>query len=162
MPQDKPKEPKPEPGPRPSDKPKDPPPKEPKEPTPRPNALSQAAFEEPIVDNASIRTNVIAADASEEEMNQARTQALCEVEVFEHRDFKGDSWRTSFGYSYVGSDWNDKISSIIVYSGWFEFYEHRDFGSEHWGPVRLGVGQYAFVGDVGIWNDTISSWKAFF
>lgn len=89
-------------------------------------------------------------------------QVLPEVTVFEHRDFQGDSWRTTFGYSYVGDDWNDQISSIIVHSGYFEFYEHADYGSEHWGPVRLGPGQYAFVGDYSIWNDTISSWKAFY
>lgn len=94
--------------------------------------------------------------------DNAENQVLPEVTVFEHRDFQGDSWRTTFGYSYVGDDWNDKISSIIVHSGYFEFYEHTNYGAENWGPVRLGPGQYAFVGDVGIWNDTISSWKAFY
>ena len=115
------------------------------------------------LDPESVRQGkVLDQNTSEEEMRDALDLVLPEVTVFEHRDFEGDSWRTTFGYSFVGDDWNDRISSIIVHSGYFEFYEHRDFGSEHWGPVRLGPGQYAFVGDYGIWNDTISSWKAYY
>ena len=102
---------------------------------------------------------VFAADASRTKATEAVEQRLPEVEVFEHRDFKGDRWRTSFGYKYVGSDWNDRISSIIVYSGYFEFFEHRDFGGA---SKLLSPGHYAFVGDYGIANDTISSWKAYY
>ncbi|MGV3616442.1 MAG: beta/gamma crystallin-related protein [Fimbriimonas sp.] len=87
---------------------------------------------------------------------------LPDITVFEHADYGGDSWRTSFAYSYVGDDWNDKISSFIIHAGSFQFFEHRDFGAEHWGPVTLGPGYYRWVGDVGIHNDSISSWHAFY
>lgn len=87
---------------------------------------------------------------------------LAEVTVFWDRDFQGKRWRTTFGYSFVGDEWNDRISSIIVHSGSFEFYGAADFGTEDWGPVLLGPGQYSWVEDYGIRNDTISSWKAFY
>jgi hypothetical protein len=87
---------------------------------------------------------------------------LPEIEVFEHVDFGGDHWRTSFGYSYVGDDWNDKISSFIIYSGSFQFFEHANFGHSSWSPVTLGPGHYRWVADVGIINDSISSWKAYY
>jgi len=125
--------------------------------------MSQQTRKGPIVDPTSIiKGAIIPQGLSPEERRKFSAAALCEVEVFEHRDFQGDHWRTSFGYSYVGDDWNDKISSIIVYSGYFQFFENVDFGSSNWGPVMLGVGQYPFVGDYGIWNDTITSWKAFY
>lgn len=85
-----------------------------------------------------------------------------DLTVFENKDFQGNSWRTSSGYSYVGDEWNDRISSIIVHSGSFLFYEDSNYGSTNWGPVSLEPGQYSWVGNVGIGNDSISSWKAFY
>lgn len=85
---------------------------------------------------------------------------LPEITVCEDIDFGGDAWRTSFAYSYVGDDWNDKISSFIIYSGYYQFYRHRDF-IEPMGGL-LGPGHYRWVGDVGIDNDSISSWKAYY
>lgn len=38
----------------------------------------------------------------------------CEATVFEHRDFKGASWRVGGNIQYVGGDWNDLISSARV------------------------------------------------
>jgi len=74
-----------------------------------------------------------------------------EIEVFEHWDFAGVSWRTSLSYRYVGDFWNDKISSIIVYSGIWRFFEHRDFKGDHW---DLGPGHHRRTPR----NDAISSW----
>lgn len=119
--------------------------------------------EQAVIDLESIKTGMVLDTTSTAKLDSRELgRVLPEVTVFEHRDFQGDNWRTTFGYSFVGSHWNDRISSIIVHSGYFEFYEHRDFAAEHWGPIRLGPGQYAFVGDVGITNDSISSWKAYF
>ncbi len=121
---------------------------------------SETTSEEPIIDETSILVGtVLAADASEEDKRSALDRRLPEVEVFEHRDFKGNRWRTSFGYKFVGSDWNDKISSVVVYSGYVEFFADRDYGGA---SKMLGPGQYAFVGDVGIGSDTISSWKTYY
>src|SRR5262249_2974520 len=38
----------------------------------------------------------------------------CEVTVFEHRDFKGRSWKVGANIQYVGGGWNDRISSARV------------------------------------------------
>jgi Peptidase inhibitor family I36 len=38
----------------------------------------------------------------------------CGVTVFEHRDFKGASWKVGANIQYVGDRWNDKISSAKV------------------------------------------------
>lgn len=81
---------------------------------------------------------------------------VAEIEVFWDRDWKGERWRESLDVSYTGDHWNDEISSIIVYSGTWRFFADADFAGQSW---DLGPGQYAFVGDHGIANDTISSWK---
>ena len=85
---------------------------------------------------------------------------LPEITVFEHRDFEGDSWRTSFAYSYVGDDWNDKISSFIIHAGSYQFYEHADFIAPT--GSRIYPGHYPWVGDLGICNDCISSWHCWY
>jgi len=82
---------------------------------------------------------------------------LPDVEVFEHINFGGARWRTSLSYLYVGDWWNDKISSIIVYSGRWRFYQHIDFGGSYW---DLGVGYHPWVVDRGIPNDIISSFES--
>jgi hypothetical protein len=79
-----------------------------------------------------------------------------EVVVCEHIDFGGAEWRTNLGWSYVGDFWNDKISSIIVVSGTWRFYEHANLGGQFW---DLGPGYYHWVEEVGIPNDIISSFQ---
>ena len=87
----------------------------------------------------------------------AGTIHLAEVVLFEHRGFGGAEWRTNLSYSYVGDFWNDKVSSIVVVCGIWQFFEHRDFGGRVW---QLGPGYYDWVEAVGIPNDLISSFKA--
>ena len=78
------------------------------------------------------------------------------VVVCEHSGFGGAQWRTSNGWLYVGDGWNDRISSIIVVSGKWRFYEHSNYGGASW---ELGPGYYANLSTVNIPNDTISSFK---
>ena len=87
----------------------------------------------------------------------AGTLHLPEVVLFEHRGFGGAERRTNFSYIWVGDWWNDKISSIVVVSGTWRFFEHRDYGGRSW---DLGPGYYDWVEAVGIPNDLISSFKA--
>lgn len=82
---------------------------------------------------------------------------LPEIVVYEHADFAGAEWRTNLSYSYVGDDWNDKISSIIVVSGRWEFYVDANLQTL---AGTLDPGYYRFVADVGIPNDSISSFRA--
>ncbi|HWD39885.1 MAG TPA: peptidase inhibitor family I36 protein [Fimbriimonas sp.] len=85
---------------------------------------------------------------------------LPDITVYEDIDYGGNAWRTSFAYSYVGDDWNDKISSFVIHAGYFQFYADANFIT----PVGglLGPGYYHWVADVGIPNDVISSWHAYY
>jgi Peptidase inhibitor family I36 len=74
--------------------------------------------------------------------------------AWEHRDFRGAkfTFRGNVNVSYVGSRWNDKISSFACAGGCrMTFFEHRDFqgDSRTWGSGISYVGSR--------WNDRISS-----
>jgi Beta/Gamma crystallin len=79
-----------------------------------------------------------------------------EIVVYKDINFGGDNWRTNLGWGYVGDYWNDSISSIIVCSGTWRFFEHAGFGGVF---KDLTPGYYNWVEDVGIVNDTISSFE---
>lgn len=80
---------------------------------------------------------------------------IMSVEIFIDSQFSGRaSGSLDQDYSYVGDFWNDKISSIKVYSGTWEFFEHQDFQGR---SFRLTPGEYAWVTNE--WNDKISSFK---
>jgi hypothetical protein len=83
---------------------------------------------------------------------------LPEIVVFEHRDFGGAEWRTNLGWRNLGDFWNDKISSIIIISGTWQFFEDSDFQPGH--NRTFGPGYYSFVGNGNFFpgsNDSISS-----
>lgn len=97
---------------------------------------------------------------SKEMLEQFGDQVVPEVTVFEHinqnnnpGDEDGWSYRTTFRISYIGDDWNDQISSMIVHSGTWRFYEHINFGGAHFdrGPGHHNVPDG--------WNDRISSFE---
>jgi hypothetical protein len=81
---------------------------------------------------------------------------LPEIVIYEHIDFGGAKERTNLAWSWVGGYWNDKISSIVVVNGVWEFYEHINYGGKKW---TLGEGYYRWVVAAGIPNDVISSFK---
>lgn len=83
--------------------------------------------------------------------------ALPEIVVYQDANWGGAEWRTNLDYSYVGDGWNDTISSIIVVSGTWQFFEHANFGGAT--SNQLGPGYYSFVEnrEVNIANDSISS-----
>lgn len=81
-----------------------------------------------------------------------------EVVVFEHITWGGAEWRTNLNHSYVGDFWNDKISSVIVISGTWEFFEHANFEGA---STRVGPGYYSWVESkpFNMANDSISSFR---
>ncbi|HEX5904707.1 MAG TPA: beta/gamma crystallin-related protein [Candidatus Nitrosocosmicus sp.] len=81
---------------------------------------------------------------------------LPEIVVYEHVNYSGAEWRINFITSNVGSFWNDKISSIIVISGTWEFFEHINYGGRVW---VLTPGYYISVSNFGIPHDVISSFR---
>lgn len=78
------------------------------------------------------------------------------VIVCEHTGFGGAQWISSNGWTYVGDWWNDRISSIIVVSGRWRFYEAGNYGGASW---ELGPGYYSNLAAVNIPNDVISSFR---
>jgi len=81
---------------------------------------------------------------------------LPQIQIYEHIDFGGHHEVTSLNWYYVGDWWNDKISSIVIYSGRWRFYLHWHYEGPHW---DLGPGQYRWVEAANIPNDCISSFR---
>jgi uncharacterized protein YkwD len=77
------------------------------------------------------------------------------VEIFEHSNFSGTrSGSIEKDVPCVGNPWNDKISSIKVYSGIWEFFEHANFQGR---SFQLTPGEYLSFNNQN--NDSISSFK---
>lgn len=81
--------------------------------------------------------------------------------VYQDRDFPfGEglvfSLPPGWGWSYVGDAWNDKISSVVILSGTWQFFEHAGFRGAF---VTRGPGWYPWVESpqFNMQNDTISS-----
>jgi hypothetical protein len=82
--------------------------------------------------------------------------------VFEHRSFRGDH-RHIFGKEADLGHRDDKelenrISSFVVLSGCWEFFKDKNFQNRIRG--QFGPGEYEFVQDAGIPNDSISSLRS--
>ncbi|MBD2203612.1 peptidoglycan DD-metalloendopeptidase family protein [Calothrix sp. FACHB-1219] len=80
------------------------------------------------------------------------------VEGYADINFSGQKVIFDSSKSYVGNDWNDKISSLKVYQV-PTFYEHDKFGGN---VLTLAPGDYSSLlslsnGSGGNWNDFISS-----
>ena len=70
-----------------------------------------------------------------------------------------------WGWKNIGEFWNDQISSIVVHSGFWAFYQDFNFNQIQGGTtggfaVLLVSGGYPWVENVGILNDKITSIKA--
>ena len=51
----------------------------------------------------------------------------CRVTVYEEPDFKGARWSTTNGWEVIGWEFNDKIRSIRVTSGIWQFFREDHF-----------------------------------
>ncbi|WP_414584744.1 beta/gamma crystallin-related protein [Scytonema sp. PCC 10023] len=77
--------------------------------------------------------------------------------VYSHVNFTGDESEVqTHDRPHVGGFWNDKISSIRIMGGRWQFFEHANFGGNSW---ELGIGEYPNVANVGIPHDSISSFR---
>ena len=88
---------------------------------------------------------------------------LPEISVYKDAGFSNNdngNWRFNappgWGFSYVGDEWNDTISSVVVVSGTWQFFENGGFTGA---STIVGPGYYQFVEDpsFNMQNDTISS-----
>jgi hypothetical protein len=85
--------------------------------------------------------------------------SLPEIVVYFDANYGGNEWRTNLNYTNVGSDWNDQISSIIVVSGTWVFYENTNYGGAKSNPLTPGYYSYVENSNVNIANDSISSFQ---
>jgi hypothetical protein len=84
------------------------------------------------------------------------------VVIFEHRDFRGHH-RHIFGEeanlnNAEDGSLQDAVSSFVVLSGTWQFFRDVNFQAPFGGA--FGPGEYEFVGDFGIDNDSVSSLRA--
>lgn len=87
-----------------------------------------------------------------------------EVVLYEHIDFSGQAFGATGDQSYVGPEWNDRVSSVHVPGGHtVVLYEHAGYGgaaltlSEDQVDLRWFPGP----GPDGTWNDVVSSIRVF-
>lgn len=88
-------------------------------------------------------------------------QIFPEIVVFQDINFGGNEWRTNLDTSYVGDYWNDTISSVIVISGTWQFFENANLGRDGGASTIVGPGYYSFVENpaFNMQNDSISSFQ---
>ena len=121
-----------------------------------PHSLSN--YNGSIVDvNSKVGSSIeiISLTSKDQELNKS-VNRLPEVAIYQHIDFGGANERTNLNYYYVGDWWNDQISSIVVVSGIWEFFQHHHYEGQKW---TLRPGYYRWVVDAGIPNDIISSFR---
>lgn len=54
----------------------------------------------------------------------------CSVELYADQHFRGPSWTTTNGWSALGWEFGDKISSIRVHSGIWQFFRKDHFENQ--------------------------------
>ncbi len=86
-----------------------------------------------------------------------------EVVVYEDINWGGAEWRTNLNHDYVGDFWNDKISSLIIISGTWQFWENAGNNKDGNGGAMTiaGPGYYSWVEaqPFNMQNDSISSFQ---
>lgn len=82
------------------------------------------------------------------------TGAIPQMVVFDNENFLGDHTHI-FGNMKDLGKWGNSISSMIILSGTWEFFDDEDFKGTKMGT--LGPGMYADVAAKGLKNNSISS-----
>ena len=93
---------------------------------------------------------------TESDNNQIKTSP--EVIIYEHANFGGEQQSIKESVPNVWS-WNDKISSVIVKSGTWQFFEHENYGSPSSKQVGPGNYDYVEIPEFNIRNDNITAIK---
>ncbi len=78
----------------------------------------------------------------------------CSVTLYEDPHFHGARWTTTNGWAVIGWEFNDKISSIRVRSGVWQFFRDDNFGQQ---IETLFPGSYAQLKPTS--DNTISSFR---
>ena len=78
----------------------------------------------------------------------------CLVSVYDERDFDGNVWTTSADQPDLGDKWSNRITSVQVISGTWDFFLEPKYQNE---MLTLENGTYSYVGDD--WKDQINSFR---
>jgi hypothetical protein len=81
-------------------------------------------------------------------------RATPQIIAFDNEDFLGDHIHILGNMKDLGK-WNNSISSMIILSGTWEFFDDDNFGGTKVG--EYGPGKYPNVAEKGIKNNSISS-----
>lgn len=81
---------------------------------------------------------------------------LPELVVYEHINWRGADWRLNLNVLHPGG-WNDRVSSIVIISGQWQFFSDANFGGNR--SHVVGPGYYPDITSLGLPHDTISSFK---
>ena len=87
-------------------------------------------------------------------MRVAKTTNSPSVTIYVDSEFEGESETYTQDVSWVGEKLNDRISSIVVEGGTWEFYENTNHSGK---VIQLRAGDYNYLPNE--WNDEISSLK---
>jgi hypothetical protein len=77
-----------------------------------------------------------------------------QIIAFDHEEFLGDHMHI-FGHRRDLGKWGNRISSLIILSGTWEFFDDEDFKGTSLGT--FGPGMYANIAAKGLKNNSISS-----
>jgi hypothetical protein len=100
--------------------------------------------------------NTVKSDRANTKITSA-DNGLPVVHLWKDINLQGDSITAYGSVAYVGDDFNDQASSIVIERGYWNFYVDINYMYQT-GPT-LGPGEYDNVTDYCIQNDAISSFK---
>ena len=89
--------------------------------------------------------------------NAAIIQGGANITLYNDRDFRGDAFGSDTEISDLSfTNYNDQASAITISEGRWAFYTDANYQGT---SVVLNPGSYSWVEDVGLPNDSISSFR---
>src|SRR5829696_6676682 len=91
--------------------------------------------------------------------NNNQLETFPKVIVYEHNNFSGEQKQFNGSVPNIGPYWNDKISSVKVISGKWQFFDHENYDGAN--SKQVGPGDYNDVNipEFNSTGDTITSFK---
>ena len=86
-------------------------------------------------------------------------ESFPEVIIYENSNFSGAQQRINGSIPNIGLEWNDKISSVVVISGTWQFFDHENYGGDS--SKQIGPGYYddLSIPEFNLTDNTITSFK---
>ena len=78
--------------------------------------------------------------------------SACDLTLYEHGNYRGESRHLTEDTPWVGDAWNDRVSSVVIRSGRWAFFQDPEYRGER---LVLEPGRYSTMVDR--WDDVVSS-----